>query len=498
MSILTKRQLSYVQLGIDNDMPLSIEIIEGGKYRANFSGNTGYLREISSDDYRKNRLARIADSLTSTLYHTCHSSIDSAENSIEVKTAKKFYRKISKQLNRTPCVDRLQRQLLASRLAIPIKAFDANPGFYEFASDNYLYHYIRHYGHELEVHPNTYELKIMSENELVPWADVNNILATSLTTPKSQPIQPWVYGPKGIQNKDMYHWKEFTPYRYDDPDKWGKRWVLEVCTCNKSTPQKTGDHSWFRLKTPTGEIYSIGLYRPEKSGILDNFNEPFKVKKGHLMQPDLSEVYPCNIHTIQYGINEEIFEKIKCQVEEDKHKDEELFQAIGINCTQYVNKIAGMAGIHFPTKKRLWRFITPTPIEKVIDAIAPFVPEFIKKICNVVAAVFINIILICLGATKNDPTVINGGNLPVKPHISSFWEIFDPEKASLHHPHTLGWDVYRSVNKWREKELKALRKQLQKFLKHPSKEEEVIQKEISNIKKRMEEILYDVPSRYKV
>lgn len=497
MVVLTEKQLTHVNFGIDNDIPLSIETLDNGKYQTKFSGNAEYLREISSANYRKTRLSGIADSLTSTLYHRSLGNMEAAENSLEVMTAKKFCRKVSRYLAQTPYDNRLKRQLLASRLAIPVEAFEANPGFYEFASKHHLYHYMRHYGHHLMVDPKTYELKILSENEWRAWGEVERVLTVPLDTPKNQPKQPWVYGPKGVQNKDMYHWKELSPYKYDDPVKWGNRWILEICACNESSPQKNGDHSWFRLKTPTGEIYSIGLYRPEKSGILDNFNEPFRIKKGHLMQPDLSEAYPCHIHTIQYEINEEIFQKIKWQCEEDKRKDEELFQAIGINCTQYVNKIAGIAGLHLPTKKRIWRFLTPKSLENVVDGIAPYIPELIKKVLNVVAAVFINIILVCLGATKNDPTVLNGGNQPVKPHISSFWDLFDPDKASLHHPHTLGWDVYHSVNKWRCQELKSLKKQLHGLLKHPSTNESESKSKISNINRRMIDILYDVPDKYK-
>jgi hypothetical protein len=495
MDLLSTQQLSHMKFGIDNNLPVNVNCLKNGRLKVLLPGNAEYYRETTSATYRAQRIANIANSLCTTLHGTKHPSMVEAENCSAVKTAKTFCRKISKSYRKEPCVENLRRQLLASRLAIPIEAFDANAGFYEFTSKNYLYHYMRFYDHGLEVDSKTYEMKILSEGQWKTWADVRDAVTTPL--PKLQPKQPWVYGPRGVQNKDMYEWKELTPFQYDDPGKWGNQWILEICACNESTPQKTGDHSWVRLKTPEGEIYSIGLYRPDKSSFSDNIKDAFKITKGHLMQPDLSEYYPCNIHTIQYKITEEIFKKIKDQIEGDKRKDEEIFQPIGTNCTQYVNKIAALAGIRLPTKTRIWRILTPKPCEKIIDAIGTILPNLIKRICNVITAFFLNLLMVCLGGAKKDPTIINGCGQPVTPYIHSFSDLFDPEKASLHHPHTLGWKVYRSINKWRQEQLKELRKKLRELIKSSSDKEESIKKQIVTIKERIDGIPFDIPPEYK-
>ena len=39
---------------------------------------------------------------------------------------------------------------------------------------------------------------------------------------------------------------------------------------------------------------------------------------------------------------------------------------------------------------------------------------------------------------------------PVPSHINSLRDLFDPEKASIHHPHTLGSKVIGEIKKWQE------------------------------------------------
>lgn len=444
---LGEQQLLSMQKMIGDKAPFCIRQGKNG-YEVLPLGIKDRLLEFIFSSCKSDRLASIAGSLAETLKASDRCiSLNNTENGVEVRTAKLFCKTLDKKSSESPSFKLLQQELLASRLGIPSKAFSVHPDFEAFSSKNYLYNYVRPYNETLHFDEETGDLKIKYNNELTSWStipsDVRSLGDKKVQLPADQKRQPWIYGPSGIQQKDMYDWTELTPFKYEDPSQWGHRWILEICACNEETPRKTGDHSWFRLKTPTGEIYSIGLYRPEKSGFIDNFKAPLKIKKGRLMQPDLSEYYPCNIHSFEYKIDEEIFQKIKAQVEADKREDKQPFQAMENNCTQYVNKIAKIAGISLPTKKRIWKILLPKPCKRFIKGIAPHLPDLVKKICDIAAALLINLVLVCLGATASDPTQ------PTKPLIASFWDLFDPEKASLHHPHTLGHKVERKIAEWR-------------------------------------------------
>lgn len=64
------------------------------------------------------------------------------------------------------------------------------------------------------------------------------------------------------------------------------------------------NHSWIRLKTPTGEIYNIGLFRPE-------------------------------IVTLDEAITESDFSKLKAFIEEDKRNKSLVFKLCNNNCLLY-------------------------------------------------------------------------------------------------------------------------------------------------------------------
>ncbi|MEC7838637.1 MAG: hypothetical protein VX777_01205 [Chlamydiota bacterium] len=475
MTITSQSYFKQLQQCIKKNVPFSIDPIESGNYRIIRLSLFRRLQENNSS--KKERIKGNITHLKKMLKALAPLEVGEAEKNELVKITKVYLSNVQKRLPIAE-INSLKKQLLATRLSISTKTFKENEGLYEFAFKNYLPYYMAKYGHSLEVDSTTNKVKIMSKGVMQPWEEVRKVAEMVPTQSLSAPSRPWKYGPEGVQNEDMYNWSELKPYKYDDPTKWNNQWIFEACACNEKSPRKNGDHSWFRLKTPTGEIYSIGIYRPGKgSRIMGNLKLPFRVKKGYLMQPDLSEFYPCTINTISYAINEEIFNRIKEQVELDKAKDEELFQVMGMNCTLYVKKFARIAGINLPTEKAIWRLITPKALEGVINVFSKNTSVIIRKICEFFVNTVLNFIQLVLGAGAIDKSLSISHCRPIKPHFSSIVDIFKKSKARIHHPHTLGQKVAKEVNEWRYSKIADL------------SDDDVIGRS---------RILYDVPPHYKV
>jgi len=439
--------ITQLTCALERGIPISVCSKASKELKVVYPTNSSYLLNLTQRQYRNKRIDAIASVIIGNLQEVSRGSISDGEQSSVIKAAKVFLKGLKKNESINPSIENLRKELLAARLAISSGVFEANPGFYEFAEKNFLFNYLRHYGHNLEVEKNTNRLIVLAGGKKVCWEEVK----ANISSPSSiKPAQPWKYGPEGIQNEDMYQWSELKPYKYEDPSKWNHQWILEFCACSDGSARKTGDHSWFRLKTPRGEIFSIGLYRPGKSRTIDNIKFPFRVKKGHLMQPDLSEFYPCKVNSFEVAISEKTFFTIKKVVEEDKKKDDQIFQALGSNCTQYVNKIACLAGIKLPTRVPIWRVIAPPFVKKTIDALKPLVPDIIRKICEIVVSIITNILQVLLGACFVDKSL---KGIQVKPHINSLRDIFRPSKATMYHPHTLAREVCQEVKLWRKHEV---------------------------------------------
>lgn len=373
----------------------------------------------------------------------------SDERAITVKTFLK-----QEKSSTDPRIEILKKEFLAFKLCIPTDAFDApcNAGFMKFASSPPLERYLFEYRDTLAVDPASLEIQIRAGGRFTPWSQAKNIIAEA---PRARLQQRWMYGPNGLQNENMYDWTELKPYKKGDPATWNHQYVFEFCVCCSEEPNQTGDHSWVRLKTPEGDIYSVGIYRPGKRDWTDNYKFPFRIKKGHLMQPDVSEFWPMDIFKLPVAITRDEFLQMKKTLEEDKLHDDLTFQLFQGNCTLYAAKIASIAHIKLPTGKPAWRFIMPTGVERIVNTVSEYIPEIVLKVVRVCVACLLNLITLALGASVVDDAVsaVNPGQ---QAHIASFWDMFDYDKLALHHPNTLGKETLARVSAWRQKEVTRL------------------------------------------
>lgn len=402
---------------------------------------------------RDERMSRIAVQLADELKKEKRIDIGKVQKHPKVLTARKFFKDLTVE---NPRIAECRKQLLALKLGIDAEAFAFNPGFQKFAAKNYLERYLMEYQHTLSVDPATKKISLMANGAMTLWDPKMD----QPPAPKKSdwPKQPWVYGMQGVQSEDMFDWSVLKPYKMGNPADWGKRYVFEFCACCTGSPQKTGDHSWFRLKTPAGEIYSVGLYRPGKAGTIDNLNFPLRIKRGYLMQPDVSEFWPCDIQTISVEITQSQFLEMKKVVEQDKKEDKQTFQLMQANCVLYTKKIAKIAGIELPTDISVARLFTNRRIEPLMDKLSRVLPKFVVKVCAAVAAFFWNLVQLALGASRVDKAVKAKNGAATEAHFAKFSDIFKMAKSRIHHPNTLGHRTRQWVEKWRQQEIAKLEK----------------------------------------
>lgn len=406
--------------------------------------------------FRNERLSQEADRMAIALRAEGRLPVWEAQDSPAVLTGRRFFKQLPSIDDQR--IDACRRELLALKLGISSEVFGCNPGFEKFATVSHLERYLMEYRrHELRIDPETKRLSILANNQYVEWETAREMMSRF---PKhtGSPLLPWMYGPEGIQSDDMYDWTHMKPYKHDDPNKWGRRYLFELVVCCGDRPHKTGDHGWLRLRTPEGDVYSAGLYRPGKRGLGDNFKAPLRIKRGHLMMPDVSEFWPGEVRFVSVGITEGQFHRMVAVIEHDKAQDQLIFQLFQANCVLWAAHIAHEAGVEVPVgESSLVRFLTPRRLEPLLDMANRIVPRPITTVAEKIAALGLNMLQMALGAGKVDRDVIAHNGPGVRPYFSSWKEVLDTTKMVLHHPSTFGNDALRWIEQWRAKRIEDLR-----------------------------------------
>ena len=381
-------------------------------------------------EFKDVKTLNLAQEILSTLAALPRESPKEASRSLLAKQARTVLKKVSKNLKEHPQIKACARELLAYKIGVPSSVFecDANQGFEQFASKPPLAPYLEEYDHTVKIGANE-EVWLLKDDVYTPWS----WLKEGIQIPKRDPAadRPWPYGPQGVQNKNMFEWTELKPYKQEDPAQWGNQYIFEFCCCcDPKMPHFTGDHSWLRLKTPEGDIYCVGLYRPHKHDPMKKYKFPLREQKGYLQQPDMSEFWGIPVYRIPFAITEEQFKAMKQMVEQDQQKDTEIFQLIGKNCTQYVEKIGGLAEIKLPIEKPFWELLNKRCgypcIQTGVEAAANILPTKVSSVFASIYSCTCNTILSCAGANRMNR------------------EICDP--IIVKHPFTLGHDTKDFVN----------------------------------------------------
>lgn len=359
------------------------------------------------------------------------------------KATRTFFKQVNKKYKTDKKVEACFKQFLAAKLGIHAEAFDKNPGLETFARTTHLEKYLKIYNHTLKEEKD-HNILILNNGAYTPWNQVKEAYDKD-SFPESKPSVKWSYGQEGVQKKDMYSWSTLQPFTQRNPP--GK-YIFEYCVCCEDSSYRLhGDHTWFRLITPDGKVYSVGKNLEQK--IDGAFGLPFRKKKGYLMSPDVSEFWPIPIHTLPVEITKEAFEKIKQSVEEDKQKEADMdFQVFKGNCTEYANFKAALAGLKLSTTRSVLRLITPIFLQNIYDFMNGVLPTLIMKVINIAGAIFFNTVLLILGNGAIDSKY----KIKSRPHLKSICDIFKPSKLQFHPPTYLAQEVFKKIKKWRQEE----------------------------------------------
>lgn len=364
-------------------------------------------------------------------------------------------------------------ELLAAKLAIPSSLFDTNEGFRAFAERAYLYNYLHKYRHKLEIDGQT--IKILMEGKLLPWKEA---YAKWRALPEvilvnGQKAREWLYGEGGLQKKDLCIWEKWEAYKTKKLDekthlpKWGGRYILQGAFMHGVTGDLrwVNEHSWTRLLTPEGKIFSIGKYRPRLSE-----NEKGEgVHKTYFQSPDLSDFWPRETEKkksavkeedettfIEVEISKEKFELIKKFVEETKIKEgEEAFVTFGTNCTDFVRQIFEKAGFNLPTRQSATVYLYPEHSRKTLNELdfSESTKEgalyHLKTLAKRINTFFSNLLLLLFGKRIEKKL----GDLDVKPIFQSAREFFtlDPFQP----PRYVAETVSPYIERWRMQQEKS-------------------------------------------
>ena len=122
------------------------------------------------------------------------------------------------------------------------------------------------------------ELKM--EGALRPWREV----ASKITT---EGPENWAYRAEGFVRWNYKQWETLRPFTVLPSHEHPHTHLFEVVTgaCNE-TPGCFQDHghSWLRLITPKGEVYSVGFFAPDEFS--ENPEHPLITLEGVIESPD--------------------------------------------------------------------------------------------------------------------------------------------------------------------------------------------------------------------
>lgn len=374
---------------------------------------------------------------------------------IELKT---FLKKSSERFPNLSSIKQCTLELSSLRIGIESKVLDANPGFEEFVKKNSLERYLKKFHHKLAIHSNN-EIFILKNNKLVSWKSISEYANQDHPThPVSTLYNPaWKYGEFGLQNKNFYQWKKLKPFKHVQNPKWGDRFILEFCMQCSGKLRLRGDHTWIRLKTPRGEVFSVGVYRED-----NEVKTGFSVKKGFLQSPDVSEFWQEKIYKIPFEISKESFEKIKKRIELDKQENKTLFHIGTQNCTSYAMDLAKIAKLNIPSRFSGMQMFVPQlirhPIYLIFSKLPFFLQNIARRIWNIVRwpiCVTLNLFFNSFGGSLVSKLAKKMG---AKSHYNSIFDYFKSSKIDIDSPFVLTFETLKRVEKLRQIEKQRLEK----------------------------------------
>ncbi|KAL1918238.1 uncharacterized protein VTP21DRAFT_3504 [Calcarisporiella thermophila] len=420
-------------------------------------------RADAQAEYKRQRFEQdriVALKLTEVLQRQSGMDVQNSLRNPTLIVASAFLKRVDKQ-ELKEVYEVLSKEVLAGKLGIHSDVFDDNRGFREFASKNSLHRYLFVYKHKLQVDEKTNDIKILYQGEYRKWNDIRSRIRMNPNTY----LLEGQYSRNGVIDRGFYEWTRLEPFQITEPY-WGNRYILEICSWIVDEPRLGGDHTWVRFKTPRGEWYSFGQYRPQKMGFHEQFVFPMKIKVSKFMSPDISEFWRGPYTVVSFEITERQFIKMKRQVEWDQMHREHTYQLFHGNCTRYAKSIAEMANIHLPGSIPIIKlFVRSESVHSITRKVLSwkYTPKWLKPLLIRSWAVFFNTFGLLWGSGLVDKEVKGDPHYAfVKPYIKNFNDLIDTEKVITHHPFIIGHFVRKEIEQWRSEQQKLEHAKMQK------------------------------------
>jgi hypothetical protein len=391
------------------------------------------------------------------------------ENSPALKATREFLKVFKDQFKKSD----LAKENLAVKLGLPSSIFDenVNPGFFDFVDqyriDRYLLTYKIDGKSALRWDSDTNEVFLLLNNVYHKWADAAKLLPLAPPRVPGRDYQQWVYGQEGLQNKDMFGWKELTPYQKEANHSWGDRYTFTFYAAGHGmSAQVQGSHCWPGIANPTGEKSSSGKYRmggkPGRNWLWDIWTRPLKMVLANYQNPDSSLMWNTPYESITFEITKQGYLDIKKKIEKNKKaadgleelKDDEAEKAAIFhnlyNCTDSTNDLAKLAGIDFNVRVSSARLVSPRFLVNATDAVYDYLPRIVIRVGEIALAVIFNSVQLFLGSNQISPEVKE--RFPnIKP-LLTWWDLFDYQKTFIAHP----WLIqqrFKEIIQWRKDEI---------------------------------------------
>lgn len=446
--------LREIESALHRNQTITVESLPDRSIHIKPLGILSRLWHWRDSRFHEERYSGLASLVAKVIASQQRQSIAAASKDIHLKQARNILKNL-RMHTRTLAIENLKKEITAAKLGITASALDRNPGLQAFAEMHHLERYLLIYNDSVQVDSTTQQVSLKKNGQFHSWESLSEDMKTWPKQTRS-PQWAWVYGQDGVHNRDLYDWTELKPFIKGNPAEWNHQYVFEFCACFNPDSVKNGNHSWLRLKTPEGDIYSVGLYRPGKASLWDNVKMPLRIKPGYLMQPDVSEFWDFSISTVDFAITKEDFLKIKATIEADKKNEDLVFQIFNNNCLLYSKKLAEIAGVDLPTAEPICHLFVSPSLQCTVSTFIEKLPTCIQKICKIVAAFFLNVAQMFLGACRIDQDLNEQQRRRAVPHLQTMWDLCDINKIYLNHPNTLAFKIRPQVSEWRTQQLTQL------------------------------------------
>jgi hypothetical protein len=365
--------------------------------------------------------------------------------------------------------DRKEFQKWVEKYHLPEDIYYTHPDFVQFIFESHLHRNLEVYGHKI--------LSVAGE----PWIMVNGAYRPWRTIQANLEIhhgkiyhveegvkKRWTYLEQGFVEYDPSNWTEPRPFK-TLKEKPGQ-YQFQIVTSHVEESQyqfydsvlKGARHTWFRLITPDGKVYSFGG-RIKASDF--NLLQPMAGVKGFVECPDVYEFCPEHQLVTTIPITEEAARNV---FEVAKHRQQaEVFNFVETNCCSFTRGMLNAAGLDdIPCESHasdsLYKLIVPRfirwPIKMIwrctFGLILPKkAAELIVSFKNVLFTAALSPLFTLLGAWRGAPVRYQEENGEVLGYLQrmidrhdlnaivksqtqgslfrSVWDIFDPKRMTV-------------------------------------------------------------------